>query len=375
VKQPMLIRDIQTMILTYKYRLKGKRTARQLRRFTWAANQVWNYCVQTQRSIQRSRKFGSSRKWPSHFDLAKLAAGTSRDLGIHAKSIQGVCAQFAKSRDQHRLCPRFRKSGGSKRSLGWVPFQEQSRQITPSSITYLGNTYRFFGAKRRPLPETARGGCFVEDARGRWWVCFHAEVADDLPRAPDIAVGIDLGLKTLATLSTGEKIEALRTYRLWEEKLAIAQRAGNKDRARAINEKIVNIRRDHAHKQSAKIARQFRTICVGNVSSSQLAKTKMAKSVLDAGWSFFRSTLRYKASRHGGRFLEIEEKFTTQICSACGMLPSSRPRGIADLGIRKWRCSDCGAIHDRDVNAARNILTLGLSAQPPAEESRVAHGR
>jgi putative transposase len=363
------------VILTYKYRLKGKRTTRHLRRFAWAANQVWNYCVQMQRSIQRSRKLGSSRKWLSHFDLAKLAGGTSSVLGIHAQTIQGVCKQFVKSRDQHHACPRFRKSGGAKRSLGWVPFQEQSRQIASSSITYLGNTYRFFGAKRRPLPKTAKGGCFVEDARGRWWVCFHVEATDDLPIAPDVAVGIDLGLKTLATLSTGAKIEALRTYRAWENKLAIAQRAGNKDRARVLNEKIASVRRDHMHKMTTAIARQFRTIVVGDVNSSQLAQTKMAKSVLDAGWSFFRSALRYKASRHGGRFLEIEEKFTTQICSACGMLPPSRPRGIADLGVREWRCSACGAIHDRDVNAAKNILALGLSAQPLAEESRVAHGR
>ena len=162
---------------------------------------------------------------------------------------------------------------------------------------------------------------------------------------------------------------------MWEKKIEIAQRAGNKDRARAINAKIANIRRDHAHKESTKIAQQFRTIFVGNVNSSQFAQTKMAKSVLDAGWSFFRNALRYKASRHGGRFLEIDEKFTTQICSACGTLPSSRPRGIADLGVREWRCSDCGAIHDRDVNAALNILALGLSAQPPVVESRVAHGR
>jgi hypothetical protein len=71
----------------------------------------------------------------------------------------------------------------------------------------------------RPLPPIVKGGCFVEDARGRWWVCFHVEAADDLPQAPDIAVGIDLGLKTPATLSTGTKYAAPRVYQLWEDKL------------------------------------------------------------------------------------------------------------------------------------------------------------
>jgi IS605 OrfB family transposase len=365
------------MILTYKYRLKGKRAARQLRRFAFGANQVWNYCVQTQRATQRAYRGGLATRWRSQYDLQKLTSGTSQDLGIHAQTIQCVCEQFTESRGLHRRCPRFRRSGGSKRSLGWIPFSNQSRQITANSVTYLGNAYRFFGAKRRPLPNTAKGGCFVEDARGRWWVCFHVEVDDSLTQAPDVAVGIDLGLKTLATLSTGEKIDAPRIYRAWEDKLAIAQRAGNKRRARAIHTKIANVRRDHMHKWTTRIAREFRTIIVGDVSSSQLAKTRMAKSVLDAGWSTARNALRYKASRHGGTFREVDEcsTFTTQVCSSTGILPPERPRGIADLGMREWWCSACGEIHDRDMNAARNILALGLSAQPRVDGSRVAHGR
>ena len=322
-------------------------------------------------------KLGLSPRWPTQYDLQKLTGGTSRDLGLHAQTIQGVCEQFVQSRDLHRRCPQFRRSGGPRRSLGWVPFQKQSRQITPGSVTYLGNTYRFFGAKRRPLPETARGGCFVEDARGQWWVSFHLEVPEDLPRAPDVPVGIDLGLQTLATLSTGKKYECPRSYRKWEARLGIAQRARNQARVRAIHAKIKNVRRDHAHKWTTEVARSFRTIFVGDVSSSRLAKTRMAKSVLDAGWSMARNFLRYKASRHGGSFREVDEcsTFTTQTCSTTGIIPSERPRGIAGLGIREWECSACGEIHDRDVNAARNILKLGLSAQPPAVESRVAHGR
>jgi IS605 OrfB family transposase len=298
--------------------------------------------------------------------LNALTAGVSKDLGLNAQTIQAICEQFVKSRDLHKKCPNFRRSSGSKRSLGWVPFKEQSRQITSSSVTYLGNEYRFFGAKRRPLPATAKGGCFVEDARGRWWVCFHVEVAD-LPQAPARGVGIDLGLKTLATLSDGKKIEAPKHYRKLEEKLANAQRANNKDLAKAINAKIANRRRDHMHKWTTWAARNYRLIFVGDVSSSKLAKTTMAKSVLDAGWYASKQALRYKASRHGGLCEEVSEFFTTQICSECGAKPSSRPRGIADLGIRDWVCSECGAHHDRDVNAARNHLEYRQSRGLRAE--------
>jgi len=342
------------MILTFKYRLKGKRTKRKLHRLGFQTNQVWNYCVETQRTVQRSYYSGLSPTWPSQYDLQKLTRDTSKDLKFHAQSINGVCEQFVKSRNLHKKCLRFRRSGGARRSLGWVPF--------PNSVKYLGNVYKFFGARRRPLPSHAKGGCFVEDARGRWWVCFHVEV-DNLPQAPDVAVGIDLGLKTLATLSTGEKIEAPRTYRLYEDKLIVAQRARNRTRVRALHDKIKNVRLDHMHKWTTRAAEKFRTIFVGNVSSSLLAKTRMAKSVYDAGWSMSRSLLRYKASRHEGVFQEIDEvsTFTTQTCSKTGIRPPERPKGIAGLGIREWECSACGEIHDRDVNAAQNILALGLS--------------
>ena len=393
-----VLRSSKFMILTHKNRLKDRQAARQLRRFAWAVNQVWNFCVQTQRKIQRNWKEGLFAKWPSARDLMALTAGTSKDLGIHGQTIQCICDQFVKSRDTHKKCPKFRKSSGSKRSLGWIPFQEQSRQITSGSfdgqsgkttagsVAYLGNTYRFFGAKRRPLPETAKGGCFVEDSRGRWWVCFHVEVGH-LPQAPARAVGIDLGLKTLATLSTGKKIEAPRHYRKLEKKLAIAQRANDHDLVKAINERIKNRRRDHMHKWTTYVAKNFRLIFVGDVSSSKLAKTKMAKSILDAGLYASKQALYYKASRRRGIGEEVPEMFTTQTCSTTGIIPPESPKGIAGLGIRDWWCSACGEIHDRDVNSAQNILDLGLSAlsksqlralavshQPPVEESRVTDG-
>jgi IS605 OrfB family transposase len=235
------------------------------------------------------------------------------------------------------------------------------------------------------LPETAKGGCFVEDSRGHWYVCFYVEV-NQLKQAPSTAVGIDLGLKTLATFSNGKKIEAPRFYRKLEKKLATAQRANNHDLAKAINAKIANRRRDYMHKWTTYVARNYRLIFVGDVSSSQLAQTNMAKSIYDVSWYASKNALCYKARRHGGYFGEVNEAFTTQTCSAC--VERTGPKGIAGLGIREWVCSACGVSHERDVNSGQNILTLGLSAltksqlillakdyQPPVEESRVAYGR
>ena len=96
------------------------------------------------------------------------------------------------------------------------------------------------------------------------------------------------------------------------------------------------------------------------MSPKPLAKTRLAKSVLDAGWTDLKRMLAYRAIMHGGSMLEVSEAYTTQVCSNCGALPASRPKGIAHLRIREWTCSHCGSVHDRDVNAARNILRIGL---------------
>ncbi len=349
------------MILVYKYRIKDRSAGKVLKRHAWACNQVLNWCVAQHRdAIERYQLGAASRQWLSAFDLVKQCKGAGRELGIHQQTVASVCIEWSRNRST-----KFRSSFGAKRALGWVPFRDQSRQIDGNSIIYLGRRYRFFGNRRRPLPESAKGGFFTEDALGRWWVCFHVE-SDSRTPARGGEVGIDLGLKSFATLSTGEAVPAPRFYRTNEVGLKTAQRAGKSRRTKMIHIKIANRRRDFHHKLSRRLADEHAFIVVGNVNAKKLAKTRMAKSVADAGWSAFRDMLRYKASQ----FVEVDESFTTQTCSCCGALPPERPKGIAGLGIREWDCSECGASHDRDVNAARNILALGRSVTPLVEECR-----
>jgi putative transposase len=356
------------MVLTYKYRLKDKHSKAILRKYSYAVNQVWNFCVATQKKTQQNWKFGRNNKWLGKYDFQKLTKETSKELQLHAQTIKSTCNQFVQSRDQHKVVPKFRKSAGPKRNLGWIPFQEQSRQITPDSVTYLGRTYRFFGSKRRPLPTNTTGGCFVEDSLGRWWVCFYVDVPVVKSNGKNV-IGIDLGLKTLATLSNGEKIDNITPYRKYEAKLKVAQKANNKKQIKRIHNKIKNIRRDYLHKTTTKLIKENKSIFIGNVSSSKLAKTKMAKSVLDAAWGMFRNMLSYKSSRNSVYYREVDERFSTQICSSCGIIPPESPKGITGLGMRVWECSNCNTIHDRDRNSAKNILKFGLNLQPPVEGS------
>jgi putative transposase len=209
-------------------------------------------------------------------------------------------------------------------------------------------------------------GAFVQDARGHWYVAFQCEVGEHKDCGSGI-VGIDLGLKDLAVLSDGTKIENRRHYAKHEAALAVAQRAGNKRRAVAIHAKIVNARKHYLHCQTHRLVMQNRLIAVGNVNSAALAQV-MGKSVLDASWSTFRTMLHYKARRHGATYIDADERFTTQTCSACGS--RSGPKGRKALGIREWACGNCGTIHDRDVNAAINIL--GSERRPLAEEMPVS---
>ena len=172
------------------------------------------------------------------------------------------------------------------------------------------------------------------------------------------SVGIDLGLKEAAVASTGARIEG-RFYRKLECQLGMAQRAKKKKRVKAIHAKIANQRKDLLHKFSTQLVKNNAAIFVGDVESSQLVKTKMAKSTLDAGWSTLKTMLEYKSQQAGIVFEVVNESYTTQTCSCCGSIPASSPKGRAGLRIREWVCSNCGTAHDRDVNAAKNILAAG----------------
>lgn len=349
--------------MTYKFRIKDATSRKRLERHARAVNFVWNYCCEIQRKAESNWKAGRIVRWPSHFDLVKLCAGA--DLGIGSETASEIARHFSVSRNATRRAPRFRASSGSHRALGWIPFKGRSTSTENGVVRWYGQKFRFW--QSRQLGGKVKTGAFVQDSRGRWYVTFQCEIVEALPPGTG-KIGIDLGLKTLATCSNGDTVPALQHYRKYEAALATAQRAGNKRRVKTIHAKIANARRDQLHKASTRIARENSLIVVGNVSAGRLKRTKMAKSVSDASWYAFKTMLRYKASRHGATFIEADERFSSRTCSCCGTIPASSPKGMGALGIRRWDCSDCGTSHDRDLNAARNILRVGLERQPPVEE-------
>jgi len=343
--------DNATATKTLKVRVRDKHV-KGLRRQAAAVNFVWNYVNDlSSRSIRERGVFLSA------YDIHPYTKGAGKELGLHSQTLQVVAKEYVTRRKQfHKSKLAWRKTHGVRRSLGWVPVNTGAAKWKNGQVFFSGQHYRVwdsYGLNQYQF----RSGCFVEDARGRWYFCVVVTAKPD-QRCGTGSVGVDLGLKTTATPSRGQPLEAGHFYRDQERKLAIAQRARNKKRVQAIHAKIRNRRSDALHKFSRKLVNDNGLIVVGNVSSSGLAKTKMAKSVLDAGWSTLRTLLSYKCEHAGGVFLEVDERYTTQACSCCGSLSPSSPKGRAGLGIRGWMC-ECGVTHDRDVNAAKNILALG----------------
>jgi putative transposase len=319
-------------------------------------NQVWNWANET--SHKAARPFAGPARWLAGFDLNNLSAGACECFErIGSGTIQRINAEYATRRKQFKRSKlRWRVSRGAKRSLGWIPFKAQQLRRKDERLRFSGKAFRVF---EQALLEgvTFKSGCFAEDSVGDWWLCLPVERANDRSYAPRPAVGLDLGLKETVATSDGEKLQAGQFYRAIERKIAEAQRRGHKRQAKRLHRTAARRRKDALHKFSTMIVDRYQTIVIGDVSSLRLAKTRMAKSVFDAGWGMLKAQFQYKGQQAGRRVIIVDEQYTTQTCSS--RKSRSGPRGVSGLSVRIWMCSGCGDIHDRDVNAAKNILFAG----------------
>jgi IS605 OrfB family transposase len=320
-------------------------------------NQVWNWANATSMdAADRCRR--AQPRYLSAFDLNNLSAGACKYFEhIGADTIQRVNGEYvAKRRAAKRVRLRWRVSGGAQRSLGWVPFKAASLKRRGRYLRFCGKTFRVFESDRLEQAKW-RDGCFARDAVGEWWLSVPVFVArKEVPPACQ-GVGVDLGCKEAAVSSDNDRLES-RCYRRLEGKIAQAQRRGHRRQAKLLHRRAANQRRDALHKFSTLLVRTYAQIFIGNVSAPQLTRTRMAKSVLDAAWGMLRTQLEYKCQQAAREFQVIDERYTTQVCGNCGA--RTGPAGVGQLALRHWECVDCGVVHDRDVNAARNILTAGL---------------
>jgi putative transposase len=361
------------MNLTFHYRIKN--FTGFLNGCARKVNYIWNYCNDVQRQAVKAH-----RQWLSGFSLTYLMAGekdvegkkigdgAGELLKLNSNSVNAICKQYADSRSQQKK-PWLKWR--SKKSLGWIPVQGNNLKYRDNGkFIFMGREF-WVWEDRLLQGKICCGSNFSQDSRGRWFLNVVTEVEECPLRPGNESVGIDLGLKDFATLSNGIKLPGPKATSKYARKLAVAQRANHAKQVKKIHQKIKDVRKDFHHKESTKIVKQFNNVAVGDVSSSKLSKTNLAKSVNDAGWSSFRSMLRYKALRFGATFKEVKERLTTQTCHICGVVAG--PKGLAGLNKRVWTCSDgCGVTHDRDINAACNILAVSgmtpLLREPDSKE-------
>jgi putative transposase len=222
----------------------------------------------------------------------------------------------------------------------------------------------------RPLEGTPKTATISRSSTDKWYVCFSCECAQPSP-LPEAGqqVGIDVGLKTFATLSTGQEIPNPRFFRAEEQALAQVQRRlskeekGMPERARRrtvvarVHERTRWRRGDFAHQHSRRIVNVFDVIAVEDLSVNRMTHNHcLAKSIQDAAWSQFAALIAYKAAWAGRQYVAVNPAYTSQDCSQCG---HRQALTLSDLANRAYTCPCCGVVLDRDYNASLNILRLG----------------
>ncbi|MEW2724103.1 RNA-guided endonuclease InsQ/TnpB family protein [Streptomyces albidoflavus] len=301
--------------------------------------------------------------WKKTEELAYLNEVSSVPLQQALRHLQTAFTNFFGKRARY---PRFKSRKSAEYTTSAFRFRDGkltlAKMAEPLDIVW-----------SRPLPEGAQPSTVTvsQDAAGRWYVSLLVEdpTVQPLPAA-GTAVGVDVGLDHLLTLSTGEKVANPRHERRDRTRLAKAQRQlartakGDGANRRKAREKVAKVyariadrRRDHLHKLTTRLVRENQTIVIEDLTVRNMVKnSRLARAISDAAWADFRSMLEYKAHWYGREVIAVDRWFpSSKLCSACGTLRDKLP-----LNVRTWTC-DCGTTHDRDVNAAKNLKAAGLA--------------
>ncbi|MGW3733981.1 RNA-guided endonuclease InsQ/TnpB family protein [Streptomyces sp. NPDC005148] len=304
--------------------------------------------------------------WKKTEELAFLNDVSSVPLQQTLRHLQSAFTNFFSKRAKY---PRFKSRKKSRKSAEYTTsgFRFRDGRLT---LAKMADPLHIVWS--RPLPKEVRPSTVTvsQDSAGRWFVSMLCDDPTVKPlSATDAAVGVDVGLNHLLTLSTGEKIANPRHERTDRARLAKAQRAlarkakgdgANRKKARLkvakIHARIADRRRDGLHKLTTRLVRENQTIVIEDLTVRNMVKNRsLARAISDAGWAEFRSLLEYKAQWYGREVIAVDRFFpSSKLCSVCGTLQGKMP-----LNVRTWTCAACGTTHDRDVNAARNLLAAG----------------
>ncbi|MFI9156325.1 RNA-guided endonuclease InsQ/TnpB family protein [Kitasatospora aureofaciens] len=304
--------------------------------------------------------------WKRTEDLAFPNEVSSVPMQQALRHLQTAFSNFWKKRAKY---PRFKSK---KRSRDSAEHTTSAFRFRDGRLTLAKMSAPLDIVWSRPLPEGARPSTVTvsRDSAGRWFVSMLGEDKPHMPGAPPAsAVGVDVGITSLVTLSTGEKVANPGHERRDRERLAKAQRdlarkvkgGINQEKARRkvarVCVRISDRRRDFLHKLTTRLVRENQTVVIEDLTVRNMVENhKLARAISDASWAELRSMLEYKCAWYGRDLVVVDRWFpSSKLCSTCGTLQDRMP-----LNVREWTCG-CGTTHDRDVNAARNILAAGLA--------------
>jgi putative transposase len=359
----------------YKYRIYPSRAQETtLERWLALCCELYNAGLQERRDAWRITRKSVGYKHQQN-QLPEIKEIRPELDMIHSQVLQDVLRRLDKAFDTF-----FRRVKAGEKA-GFPRFRSRSRY---DSFTYSQSGFAIEHSKlrlskvgrvktklHRPIEGKIKTLTIRRSSTGKWFACFTAEVEQEsLPETAN-AVGIDMGLKSFATLSTGEAIANPKFFRVEEKQLAKAQRklsaatkgcSERKKRRKVvarIHERVANKRRDFAHQESRKLVNRFAIIVFENLNIRGMLKNhRLAKSISDAAWNQLVQYTSYKAAKAGRCAVQVNPRNTSQACSGCGSIVEK------DLSVRVHSCG-CGLMLDRDHNAAINILALGLQSIGP----------
>ncbi|MBD3148634.1 RNA-guided endonuclease InsQ/TnpB family protein [Microbispora bryophytorum] len=334
-----------------------------------------------QRRVSYVQSSAALTEWKKTEELAFLTEVSSVPLQQTLRHLQTAFGNFFAKRAKY---PRFKSR---KKSRASAEYTRSGFRFRDGKLTLARMSEPLEIRWSRPLPDGAVPTTVTvsRDSSGRWFVSLLCEDTIAPAAATTNAVGLDAGITSLVTLSTGEKITNPKHERRDRARLAKAQRglsrkakgSANREKARhrvaKVHARITDRRLDFLHKLSTRLVRENQTVVIEDLTVRNLLKNgRLARAICDASWTELRSMLEYKCAWYGRELVVIDRFFpSSKLCGVCGTITAKMP-----LNVREWTC-DCGAVHDRDVNAARNILAAGLAAsacgdgvRPQRESSR-----